>query len=136
MGICLTYRKKLQDHLFMKTPLAQPTNLWVALSTADPGVDGASLAEPTGGYARAETDGDDWSAADVNGLSTSLTQFSFGAASGDWGTITHVAIVDTVSAGQVVARGVLVTPRTVNTGDTLIFAIGEIDIQILDDLEP
>jgi len=134
MGYTLTYRKAIQDHLFMKTPLAAPTNLWVALSTADPGEDGASLAEPTGGYARAETDGDDWEAADSNGVTSNATQFSFGPASGDWGTITHVAIVDSDTAGQVVARGVLTSPRTVNTGDTLIFAIGELDIEIIDNL--
>jgi hypothetical protein len=44
---------KLLDHAFRNTSYTPPSAVYVALSTADPGEDGSTIAEPSGNnYAR------------------------------------------------------------------------------------
>ena len=49
-------------------------------------------------------------------------------AGGDWGTITHIGIHDASTAGNLLWHGSLTVSKTVSDGDTLQFAIGNIDL--------
>lgn len=87
---------KMIGHLFGKDPYPQPS-MEIALSTANPGEDGSGMAEPyaQNGYARKHTSESDWNEV-VGGLIDNVGELVFPIATGSWGTITHVAILDAV----------------------------------------
>jgi hypothetical protein len=120
---------ELLDHLLGKGSYAPPT-VYIALSTADPGDSGAGLNEPTGnGYARVQTEASDWNVAAAGSLDN-VNLIEFDAATGDWGTVTHFALFDAVSAGNLLAHGALAQAKTVNSGDTARFVAGDLEITL------
>ena len=123
---------ELLDHVFMKGDYTSPTNIFVALCTADPtdAGTGSTITEPSGGaYARVSTAGTDWDAA-AAGATANATAIEFTQATGSWGTVTHFALVDAASAGNMLGHGVLAASKTIDNGDTATFAIGELDVTL------
>jgi len=120
---------KLLDHLFNKAAYTAPT-IYVGLSTADPLEDGSGLAEPTGGgYARVATAAVDWNAA-LNGLIDNANDIIFPQATASWGTITHFALFDAATAGNMLASGALSAAKTINANDTAKFVAGDLDVTL------
>lgn len=114
---------KIIDHFLGKTSWTMPT-VWVGLSTADPLDDASGLAEPVGNnYDRVETGAADWNASS-GGSSSNANDIEFPEASGSWGTITHFALFDAESGGNMIGHGNLTVPKPVSSGDTLRFAGG------------
>ncbi|MEO0678991.1 MAG: hypothetical protein AAF192_01090 [Pseudomonadota bacterium] len=112
---------------------SRPT-LYVAASTTAPAENGTGVSEPSGaGYARVATAPSDWTAAslaDPSSLANSA-DIAFNAATGAWGTLSHFAIFDAASGGNLIASGALLDPSTdaprtriIESGDALFFAIG------------
>jgi len=123
------WEDEILDHLFGKGAYSPPT-IYVALSSANPGESGTGLSEPGGnGYARAVTSAGDWSAAD-GGLLDNADAIEFGTAAGDWGTMTHFALFDAATAGNMLAYGTLTQSKTVNGGDTVRFAAGDLEVTL------
>jgi len=120
---------KILDHLVGKTSFTMPT-AYLALSTADPTDSGAGMAEPSGGaYARKVTAGSDWAAA-ASGANQTAENLTFTTATGAWGTITHFALYDAATAGNMLAHGSLSASKVVANGDTFQFDAGDIDITL------
>lgn len=120
------------DQIFGALDYAEPATLYIALSTADPTEDGSGLAEPAGGsYARKSVDNNKttWTTAAAGALANAIA-IEFVQATGDWGTITHFAIMDAASGGNMLGYGVLGTAKAIDNGDTARFAIGELDITL------
>ena len=116
---------KILDHAFGKASWTMPT-AYVALSTADPTEDGSGLSEPSGGsYARKSTAAGDWNSAS-GGLIDNANAITFVQATASWGTITHFAVFDAASGGNMIAHGALDAPKAVGNGDTFSFAAGEL----------
>jgi hypothetical protein len=117
------------DHLVGKTSFTMPT-CYLALSTADPLDDASGLTEPVGGsYARKQTAGGDWNAAS-GGAIDNANDLSFVTATGDWGTISHLALMDAATLGNMLAHGALTASKDVDNGDTAKFSAGEINITL------
>jgi hypothetical protein len=120
---------KVLDHITGKTSYTKPT-AYIGLSTANPTDDASGLAEPSGnGYARVTTSGSDWAAA-ASGATSNAAAITFPEASGSWGTITHFAIFDAASDGNMLAYGALSSSETIDSGETPRFSIGELDITL------
>lgn len=120
---------ELLDHVFGKGSYTPPT-IYIALSTADPLDDGSGLAEPSGnGYARAQTAGTDWNAAS-GGAIDNANAIAFNEATGSWGTVTHFALMDAASGGNVLVHGVLSASKSIGSGDTAEFAAGDLDVSL------
>lgn len=114
---------KFLDHLVGKTSYTMPT-AYVGLSTADPLDDASGLAEPSGnGYARVATAGADWNASSGGSISNA-NDITFPEATGNWGTITHFALFDAISGGNMLAHGSLTTSKTIESGEIAKFAGG------------
>ncbi len=123
------WENEVLDHLFGKGSYTSPT-IYVGLSTADPGDDGAGLSEPSGsGYARAPTAASDWNAA-AGGLLDNANTITFNIATGDWGTLTHFALFDAAVSGNMLAHGALTQAKTIGSGDTARFATGDLDVTL------
>jgi len=118
------------DHIFGKGAYTPPSHIFVALSTADPGESGGTIAEPSGGsYARKSTDPADWDAA-VSGALDNANAITFSEATASWGNITHFALYDHATAGNMLAHGALTAAKTIDNGDTASFAAGDLDVSL------
>ncbi|RKY08024.1 MAG: hypothetical protein DRP56_04780, partial [Planctomycetota bacterium] len=95
---------ELLDHVFGNGTYTVPS-IYIALSTADPTDDASGLAEPSGnGYARVAHSS--WNTAASRAIDNNGT-ITFPQATGSWGTITHYAIFDAATAGNMLAHGSL-----------------------------
>ncbi|WP_019998860.1 phage tail fiber protein [Aureimonas ureilytica] len=119
--------KKLLDHTLGKAAYTMPATVYLALFTADPGEAGSTAAEITAsssGYAR-QAITSIMSAADASsGTSSNGQAITFGPATIDWGTITHVAVMDAATGGNALLVGAAATGRTIQSGDSYQIAAG------------
>jgi len=123
------WENEILDHIFGKGSYTPPT-IYVGLSTADPLDNGSGLAEPSGnGYARVATSGASWTISSGGSLSNA-SDVSFAQATGSWGTITHFALFDAASAGNMLAHGALNQSKTITSGDTAKFAAGDLNVSL------
>lgn len=129
MGSFSNYlENKILDHIFKTASYTVPTNIYVALSTADPLDTGAGIAEPVGNaYARVVCN--TWDAA-ASGATQNTGAITFVAASGSWGTISHFALFDAITAGNFLMHGSLSVSKAITTGDTPRFNAGDIDVTL------
>lgn len=117
------------DHITGKATFAA-VSVWVALSTTAPQEDGTGVAEPVGNsYARKATIAANWEDA-VAGHIQNAQDITFAEASGAWGLITHFALYDAVTEGNMLAYSILGASKTIGDGDTPKFAIGDLDITL------
>ena len=117
------------DHIFGKGSYTPPT-IYAGLSTADPTDDGSGLAEPSGNaYTRVQTSACDWNAAS-NGSLENAGEITFDQATGSWGTITHFALFDAATAGNMLAHGALSQSKAIGNSDTARFETGDLDISL------
>jgi len=123
------WEDEVLDHLFGKGSYTPPT-IYVALSTADPTDDASGIAEPSGnGYARVATAGSDWDAASGGALANAEA-ITFPTASGSWGTITHFALFDAATAGNMLAHGELGASQAITLNEIPRFPAGDIDVTL------
>jgi len=121
------WENEVLDHLFDKGVYAAPP-IHMALSTTDPGDDGAAACEPAGGsYARVETSNADWTGAS-GGTISNADAIEFVLATADWGTITHFALYDTPAGGHLLASGPLSSAKTIVAGDLVRFLPGDLTV--------
>lgn len=113
------------DHVFRNTALTSPTTVYLALYTVAPTDAGGGTEVSGAGYARqAITFG-----AAVAGAMSNTVAVSFTASGGNYGDVIAVGIFDASTAGNLLAWDGI-TSATVNDGDTLDFAIGDIDLTL------
>ena len=102
--------------LFTGDSATRPTAWYVGLFTAAPSDTGGGTEVSGSAYARTAT-----GTITVSGTATTATNaaaIEFAAASGgNWGTITHAAVFDASSGGNMLAWAPLATSRTINDGD-------------------
>lgn len=127
MAALSDYAEKLLLDFLMTTGTAtRPTAWYVALFTAAPNDAGGGTEVSAGGYARQSVA---FSAAASPGGTTSNTgEVSYTASGGDYGTVTHMGIFDASSSGNLLWHGALTASKAVADGDTLTFAVGNIDL--------
>lgn len=130
MGSLSDYTEdKVLDHITGKSSYTMPT-VYVALSTADPTDDGTGIAEPSGnGYARVTTSAATWNSAS-GGSTSNATEIAFPTASGSWGTITHFALYDASTAGNMLAHGSLAESKAISANQIPAFAIGALEVTL------
>jgi hypothetical protein len=123
------WENKILDHIFGKANYYPPT-IYVALSTAEPLDDASGLAEPAGGaYARVQTSASDWNAASSGSLDNA-SDIIFPQAAGNWGTITHFALLDAATGGNMLLYGTLSQPQTINGGNAIKLTAGDLHINL------
>jgi hypothetical protein len=64
------------------------------------------------------------------GSSATNATVTFPAATANWGTITHVAVMDAASSGNVLFWGAVTTSKTIETGDTFQVTSGNLTISL------
>lgn len=116
----------LLDHVLKVAAFTVPTNLLIALFTADDGLEASTLtSEITGGaYARTTAT----FAAGASGTATNSADVSFPAATAAWGTVNYCAIIENTAGTNVLYHGSLSASKVVNSGDTFKFNTGDLSV--------
>jgi hypothetical protein len=127
MGSLSDYSElELLDHVF-NAAYSPAADIYVGFSTADPTDVGSGLAEPSGNnYAREVIVFDAATSRKVlqNGA------IEFNQASGAWGDLTHWALFDALTAGNMLAHGALSSTLSPVAGNTPTIPDEEIYVQI------
>jgi hypothetical protein len=120
-------------HLFRTASFTKPTTLAVALFTSAPTDSTAGTEVSGGGYARQTLNPLDanWAAPSAgNGVTSNSSVINFGTASASWGTVTHFAIYDATSGGNMLVWGALSASKTVNSGDGFTIPANQLTITV------
>ncbi len=118
---------ELLDHVFGKGSYTAPTP-YLALFTAAPSDAGGGTEVTGGSYARVAITAD--MAAAGSGAITNSAGIEFPTASASWGTVTHFAVMDASTAGNMLWWGDLAASKAVGDGDTLVFNAGDLDFTL------
>lgn len=133
---------RLVDHILRGQAFSHnsPANLFVALYTAAPNDAGGGTEVSGNAYARVQVSralaswagtqgaGTTTASSGTGGVTSNNAAITFPTPTGSWGTVTHFAILDAATGGNMFFHGALTTPQTINTGNTVSFAAGQLVI--------
>lgn len=94
----------------------RPTAWYVGLFTAAPSDAGGGTEVSGNGYVRKATGTITVSGTDTTATNSAAIEFA-AASGGNWGSVTHAAIFDAETSGNMIAWAQLTTARTINDGD-------------------
>ena len=121
-----TFETHVLQYVFTTTSVTRPTAWYVGLFTADPTDTGSGATEITGNnYSRVSA------TFTVSGnAATTSAAVEFSAATGSWGTISHIGIFDAASGGNLIAHSALSASKAIGTGDVFRIPTGDLDITL------
>lgn len=111
------------DHILGTSSFTMPSTVYIGLFLSDPGDDASGTEVSGSGYAReaitfaAASDGEAANDAAVNF-----------AATGDWGEVTHWALFDNVSGGNMLVYAAFDVSREILEDDEVTLRIGDIKV--------
>ena len=108
------------------TSYTSPTTIYVGLYTSDP-TDANTGTEVSGGYyARTSVT----FGAPSNGAALNNAAVEFPQATGSWGTVGWIGILDAATSGNLMYHTALDTSKTIDTGDIFKIAIGSLSVTL------
>jgi len=113
---------KLLDHVLRGTSYSSPTTVFVGLYTSDPGDDNSGTECTGGAYARQQLSVTTAS----GGIVTSSADVVFPQATTNWGTISHLGLLDAVTSGNLLMHTPLTTSKAIDSGDVLKISTGDL----------
>jgi len=126
---------KVLDHVLGTTSFTAPSTVYLALFTNTSGNAATNLEAGTitdevttsgSAYGRQSIA---FGSASGGSASNSAT-VTFSAATSNWGSITHVAIMDASTSGNVLFWGAVTTAKTIESGDTFQVSSGNLSISL------
>lgn len=126
MSFSNTFETHVLQYVFTADSVTRPTAWYVGLFTADPTDTGSGATEITGNnYSRVSA------TFSVSGnAATTSSAVEFSAATGSWGTISHIGIFDASSGGNLIAHSSLTASKAIASGDVFRIPTGDIDITL------
>jgi predicted metal-binding membrane protein len=118
---------EILDHVFGGNAYTAPATLYLALHTANPAEDGSGTEVSTSGtaYARQTV------TFTVTGNTASTSAVvEYPTATASFGTVTHVAVWDASTAGNMLAYAALTSSKAIDTGDVFRVPTGDLDITL------
>ena len=126
MAFTTFLQNELLDHAFRNAAYTAPTTVYVGLYTSATGVGGTGTEVSGGSYTRQSMAFD----ASASGTMDNTSAVEFPTASASWGTITHTAVLDASSGGNMLAQTALTASKAIASGDVFRFQAGEFDITL------
>ena len=114
-------RNKLLDHSLGTTAYTKPTAVYLAAFVGDPGGAGAEVSAVT--HEEYVRPGVTFAAAS-DGSAASNADATFPVAAGDWGIISHLALLDAQTEGNLLWYGPMTQSKEIQSGDQLKVASG------------
>ena len=118
---------EILDHVFGAAAYTAPGTMYLALYTSAPGEAGGGTEVSASGtaYARQSV------AFTVSGNTASNTgAVEYPTATDDFGTVTHVGVMDALTSGNLMAYATLTSSKTIATGDVFRVPAGDLDITL------
>lgn len=115
---------KVLDHILGTASYTKPTTVYVALYTASPSDTGGGTEVTGGSYAR-QTAPFDTAVAGATQNTSNIDFVSMPAC-----TVVAIGIFDDLTSGNLLVWGTLATSKSLDLGDTLRIAIGDLDISL------
>lgn len=126
MSFSNTFETHVLQYVFTADSVTRPTAWYVGLFTADPTDTGSGATEITGNnYSRVSAT---FSVTGATATTTAAVEFA--AATGSWGTISHIGIFDASSGGNLIAHSALSASKAIGTGDVFRIPTGDLDITL------
>ena len=116
---------KLVAHTFSATAYTSPSTVYVALYTVAPTDSTTGTEVSGGGYARQSA-----SFTTTGNAATNASAIEYPTATGNYGTVVAVAILDASSSGNMLAYATLSASKTISTGDVFRIPAGDLDITL------
>ena len=116
---------EILDHVFAGAAYTAPSTKYIGLFTAAPGETGGGTEVSGSAYARQSM------AFTTSGDTTSNNAaVEFPTATGSWGTVSHCAVFDASSSGNMLGWAALTASKAVASGDVFRFDAGDLDITL------
>lgn len=116
---------ELLDHVFTNNAYTSPTTVYVSLHTANPDEDASGTEVSGGGYVRQSG-----SFSVTGNTATTTAAVEYPTATADYGTVSHVAIWDASTGGNMLAYAALTASKAISTGDVFRIPTGDLDITL------
>ena len=116
---------KVLLHVFGASAYSMPSTLYLALYTSDPGDDNSGTECSGTSYARQTI-----TFSVVTDTASNNAAVEFPTAGSNWGTITHVGILDALTGGNLLAHGALTASKVIAQGDVFRVPSGDLDITL------
>ena len=117
---------KILDHVLGSSALAQPSALYVALSTGSFNDDASGTELSGSGYSRKLVTFGTASSGSISNNSA----VEFDTATGDQGPISHFGIFDASSGGNLLYHGAFSSSKVISTGDVLKISSGSLTVSL------
>ncbi|MBN1974198.1 MAG: hypothetical protein JW787_11200 [Sedimentisphaerales bacterium] len=119
------WESSILNHFFGKSDYSLP-EVYIGLLSNEPNEDGTGVSEPDcPSYTRAGSNASSWDTA-FEGSIENISDITFPLACEDWGKVTHFALFDSESGGNILAYGSLSPMVTISSGDIPKFAPGDL----------
>jgi hypothetical protein len=124
-GFSRYLQRSVLDHVFKTQSYTAPTNIYVALFNTGPTeCTGTDYAREVCNIWGAASDADPSVIQNTNAI-------NFGTGAVNWGVITHFALYDDITGGNLLADiTLLASPKTIGAGDPVSFAIGDLVVTL------
>ena len=123
-----TYMEDRVINFMRNVAITGEAAVYVGLWTADDGLEAnTQTSEVSGGSYARELAG---LSASSDGTSSNASDITFTTATASWGTITHVALLDASTGGNVIMHSALDANKTVASGDTFKINAGDLDVTV------
>lgn len=127
MSFSNTTETHVLNYLFTSASVTRPTAWYLALYTSNPAEDNSGTEVSTSGTAYARQS----ATFSVSGNTASNSaEIEFPTATASFGTVTHAAVFDASTGGNMIAYAALSTSKTIDTGDVMRVPASDFDITL------
>jgi len=127
MSFSNTFETHVLTYVFTATSVTRPTAWYLALFTSNPTDAGSGTEVSTSGTAYARQT----AAFTVSGdTASNSSAIEFPTATSSFGTVSHVAVFDAATSGNLIAYAALTSSKAIDTGDVFRVPAGDLDITL------
>jgi len=127
MSFSDTFETHVLNYVFTTTSVTRPTAWYLALFTSNPADDASGTEVSTSGTAYARQS----AAFTVSGdTASNSAAIEFPTATASFGTVSHVAVFDAATSGNLIAYAALTSSKAIDTGDVFRVPSGDLDITL------
>ena len=126
MSLTNAFETHTLQYLLTTDSVTRPTSWYIGLFTSDPtdtGSAGTEVATGTG-YARTAVT---FTVTGDTASNSAAVEFP-AASGGNWGTVSHIGVMDASTGGNMIVHAALDTAKAINDGDVFRIPTGDLDI--------
>jgi len=125
MSLTNAFETHTLQYLLTTDSVTRPTSWYIGLFTSDPTDTSAGTEVSTGtGYARTAVT---FTVTGDTASNSAAVEFP-AASGGNWGTISHIGVMDAATGGNMIVHSALTTAKAINDGDVFRIPTGDLDI--------